>query len=725
MFRSEIYRATVVITLFWWTALTIYAISQSGSDWAGAFQSWKYVIFSVITTPLLVFGVVVLVIKNRAFMMEPSSGMNMTCTLGSVPAWLKPPKLGNTSTIPPLPKRILKAIDAAGEKNPVYKDLAIALLRVLAVNAKLPASPYESGHGNETLFSHTIKVTLKTLIKAEDFSYTGLYSTYGTLVVGLRESNYRFDPSDPLILIASLAHDIGKINAYILKGGKVTGIKKNHDTFSMLMLSRMPEFGKLSFKDGRALLGAVGYYHAPQTLPLDSVNRAVDDRTIAILELLRHCDIEASMAEEAGVTERIQRSEIKTSQNKTVSDDDIWNAFMTLIQEPSRVNGTSGKITVGQKWENFVYFNEIKVRREIIKLLGIADPGARGDGTHPLTIRLTTILADKDLLMNKFEGNEYGPTRSFFSVKFYDQNDGHEVGSWPATFIVIPDSNQLPVLSRLKSHKSRAVILKPLMGTHAARNKHVKNAPSDVDVQSNTPATEPVKFIFPTAEPAEETDEVTSKPETGNPFPIIQSVSSDPILSPIVDTVSTQELNADENQISVDESTARSETQIDHDNAGDVILTEEEKLALAADDDAEMYSACDTHAEMAADDKKRHELVDARKHELQSEREKGLPGGQRSALGKMDKAIDSGLAAFKDTETLAAEAIAVVTDMWQKCDAKLQGISVIGPKDPKNLYVRLDGLTRILPDHKWELFVEKKLVNTKDNGQMLILIRLP
>lgn len=733
MFRSEVYRATVVIALFWWTALTIYSVFQYGSDWQSAFYSWKYVLFGIGFAPFFVAGIIILTVKNRASMMEASSGLNMTSTLGAVPGWLKPPRMCEIPKIPKLPKRILKAINSAGKKNQAYKNIAVALLRILGANIKLPASPYETGHGEETLFSHTVKVTLKTLIEAENFSYTGIESTSGRLILGLRDSNYKFDPNDPLILLAALAHDIGKIDAFIIKKGKIAGINSNHDTFSMLMLARMPEFSQLSFAEGRALLGAVGYYHAPQTLPLDSVKRAADDRTIAILELLRRCDIEASAAED-GVVEKIPHVEIKTGRNKVVSDLDIWNAFLALIQEPSRVNGTSGQISVGQKCDDLVYFSELKVRGEIIKLLGIADPGKRGDGTHPLSIRLLAILADKGLLMNSFENKEYGPTRAFFTVEFLDRNNGRKTGGWPATFIVHPDVHHLPILSKMKSHASRAVIIGPLMGAHAARNKKVSGSGVlDSAAETSIPVSGEAENPAASAEPESRSDNLVVpaaeyKEETySSPFPTVDPGLQQPDAAKIqADRVGqiAPESTFNNQAAGVDQQ-PEADTHEVAIIAGEIILTEEEKKTLEADSNSEMYSACDTHAEMEADERKREKLVKERKAELRKERESGLPFNQKNALRKIDEAIGSGVSQFKDTETLAAEAVAAVIAMWQKDDKRLSGIAMLGTKNPKNLFVRLDGLKRILPEYGWDVFIERGIIETRKNDHVFILANLP
>lgn len=619
--------------------------------------------------------------------------MNMTSTISSVPAWLKPPRMA--TKIPQLHDRIAAAAEAAKKKDPAYGEMISALLRILAVNARLPASPYESGHGGDTLFNHTIGVALKVLTEAKTHSYTGLYSTAGRLVVGLRDSNYKFNPNDPLILIAALAHDIGKIDAFIVKNKKVVGIKRNHDMFSMLMLSRMPEFNRLSFADGRALLGSVGYYHAPQTLPLDSNRRSADDRTIAIMELLRRCDIEVSGGED--ISSKVELAEIKTARDKVVSDEDIWGAFTSLVQQPGRVNGTSAGITIGQKWEELVYFNETKTRIEIVKLLGIADPGARGDGTHILTMRLMAILADKELLMNRFDGKEYGPTRALFSVKFYSQGDGRESGSWSACFVITPD-DQLPTLSRLKSHLSRAEITRPLMGVHSARNK--KQDPL-AEVSDDTPKQDPIATPFPVA--------ATPLPfasENDNPFPSLPA--KDRVEAPLVSEISAEGVLPEDPFVP------------DGPN-----LTPDELAALNADEGSSMYVECDTHAEMAADDAKRKVYAEERKADLRVERESGLPAQQKHALGKIDRVISSGLNAFADTESLASEAVAAVIGQWQADCGFFAGISVAG-KDPLNIYIRLDGLKRVMPTHKWDLFVDKNVVNTKkQNESTLVVFRLP
>jgi len=556
MFKSEVYRAATTVVLFWWGVLTIYSIYEGGQSWSSAFHSWKYILFGVVFASAISVSVVALIIRNRFELADEAPdpvprGFNMKTTMGPVPAWLGIPKLAGKDSIPALPKTIIFAILASEKKDARYRTLAEDLLRILTLHPDDPASPYETGHGGESLLNHTIRVTLKTLVEARDNEYTGLYSNAGRLIVGLRDTNYKFDKKDPLILLCALAHDIGKLDAYIRKGDKIVGMKRTHDTLSMLMLGRMPSLMALDYKDQRAMLGAVGYYHSPHTLPLDSAGRARDDRTIALLELLRRCDRDESADEDGFESPSdVAKIQIRTAKNKIISDDDIWDAFLSLVNEPGRVNGTSKAVTVGQKWESDVYFHEDRTHRELLRILGIPAPAKRGDGTNPITIRLMSMLLNKDILVNTFNGREYGPARSLFEVKFFDQAKGEEVGHWTACFIVRPD-DQLTYLSQMKTHVALAVIQKPVMGEHAARNKKAAQteAAQESSEDQSAIATEkdspPAESPFPFAAPVREEKSVEGGAATSSPFPTALSPVQEEENKTIESTHSDDQSSAD------------------------------------------------------------------------------------------------------------------------------------------------------------------------------------
>lgn len=752
MFKSEVYRATLNVALFWWVGLTAYSFFADGQGWTEGIYSWRYILFGISFSIIIVAGWSFLAIKNRTALVNETKapearGFGMKCTLGPIPAWLGIPEMASDKNIPGIPRIVIAAIATSGRQSPAFQSVAIDLLRILGKNLDAPASPYDTGHGNESLFEHTIRVTVKCLKDAANHEYRGLYSKTGRLIVGLRDSNYKFDPNDPLILLVALAHDIGKLDSYIRKNGKIVGMRRTHDTMSMIMLGRIPSVANLSFKDRQALFGAVGYYHSPQLLPLDSAGRARDDRTIALLELIRRCDIESSMEEDGfNIAKDANDIQIKTPQNKAISDDDIWNAFQSLLQEPGRVNGTSTKVTIGQKWETDIYFNEERTRRELLQVLGIPDPGKRGDGTYLLTIRLMSILLNKELLMNTFQGREYGPTRSLFEIKFFNRDTGDEVSHWKAAFILRPD-NQMPFLSQMRSHVAMAVIQRPVMGSHSARNKKASDQPEQIDQPKqnlNQSAQGQGSSPFPTSNLAPATElqsSVESHPFTSDSTPTPDIIESSPFPSAITPEIKPEMQNAiGENPFPVANEIEYKSTTT-HDDvvaittdaviaSKDVVNTSEIDIPRE-DDDSAMLSMCDTQQDEKEAEERRKQYAEERKKEFQQQAESGLPPKQKHALKKLDNMIGgNALDQFilsstpkkkKDTSIDVEAAYAHVIAIWNNGEGKLGKSFRVGEKNKKNLYVMKVWLTTNAKQFNWDEIIDRNLIPTNKEGDQLYL----
>ena len=753
MLKSEIYKTTVTLILFWWFSLTIYSVYESGRSWSTAFLSWKYVFFAVLFAIASAVGVVLFIITNRKSLANESTtltpkGLNMKTTLGPTPAWLQPPKMSALEQVPNMPKAIVMAIAHMGKKDKRYQTLAIDLLRVLANNPKAPASPYDTGHGNASLFDHTIHVALSVLEAAANYSYTGLYSPSGKLIVGLRDINYKFDAGDPLILIAALAHDIGKLDAFIIKNKKIVGLKKNHDTLSMLMLARMPALNALDFAEQRVLLGAVGYYHSPQSLPLDFAGRTCDDRTTAIMELLHRCDIDSSSAEDLEkASAEILKIQIKTARDKNLSDDEIWNAFCTLVNEPGRVNGTSGATNVGQKWESDIYFHEEKTNREIIRILGIPTPPKRGDGTNPITIRLLNILLNRDILVNVFNNREYGPARALFEVKFFDPQNGSEAGHWAASFIVRPDE-QLKHLAQMKTHNAIAVIQRPLMGEHSARNKKGKR--EDENAASDTASTDTTEKTVTTAESAVDVPTGTAQGSEGIPKPEATTVTADAEYktaeqgAPVVDTPKSADIR--EEQGSPEEIAHHPdpgnppaipvESTENHASNPDEAQVEMSQADSAIEDNGSMYSMCDTEKEAREEQARRDAIRAEKEAAARAEKERRLPFAVKNQLASLDQSIENGgVDEFmaqtdpakkqkKQKSVDAALASSYICNLWRKNNGQMGFAFKLGG-NPNNLYVDREWLHRN-HGHKfdWEDMIEQGLLkrnsDPNDPGKVFI-----
>lgn len=491
--RSEVIKATFIVALIWWAILTAYAFFGDPVGFVFGkrhfFTSWTAILMGVLIGGGGSAAYIFLDRQNRRLLLQPEEKRGLSISIGEVPEQAGTPL--RSKVMPDLTgtASIRRWLGWLEKTSPEHAVLAKAIIRTFWNDPNLPATHVKGGHGGKTLFEHTVLVCEQMLLLSQNWEYKGLRGKSGALVLALRDTNYRFDRTDPLIGIVALAHDLGKIECYILEEGNIVGSRHDHDRVSSQMLARMPEFWDLPREDRSALLGSVGYYHHPQDLPLDQDGRAADDRSIALLELLIRADhaagdVESGRAPFVAPSQSSAGSYSQSSSEsggresaggavprESISEEQLWNAFIELVKEPGRVNGRNAKLSIGQKRDELVYFKEQALRVEMVKRLGISDMHRYGDGRYAFTEDLLEVLIDKNVLYNWHEGQEYSKHRALFRVSFFNaENSGH-LATWPAVVIVKPGSS-IPFLSSLPDHPANPKIERPVYSENSARNKN-------------------------------------------------------------------------------------------------------------------------------------------------------------------------------------------------------------------------------------------------------------
>lgn len=521
--------AVFVVVTAWWAALTIYE--------AVLYPAWFFANLGVLfnhawkTMLMIAYGAIAGVgialyvshLKRRDVErgLEGESFRNLTTTMGAVPISAIEPARG--ATIPVLSQhgepgeKVGAWLRAMGRLSPSHAKLMEALLRVFNHDPLLPATHIPGGHGGKSLLQHSLLVTQAMLEMAPSWSYEGQKNKKGDVVIGLRNPAYVFNSSDPILGIVALAHDLGKIECYIKdKAGKVVDSRHAHDVVSGRMIARMPEFWLLSKEDRDAIILAISYYHHPQDLPMHEDGRVIDDRTIAVLELLIKADKAAGKIESGTLYENTmgQEGEAGSGENspaaKLVDDETLYKEFIEIIHESGRINGKDSSIRVGQKHGGLLYFAETALRVALIRKLGLSNSPSLGDGRSALTVQLMEVLSARGLLVQEFDGKAYSYKRAMFRVAFFNSKTNKHLADWPAVLIVNPGAG-LPQISSMKDHLSRVEITRPVWGESSAKGKSAAALPplnmEDADEAQGeapneaTPAAEGVLDIF--ASPAE------------------------------------------------------------------------------------------------------------------------------------------------------------------------------------------------------------------------------
>lgn len=498
MYRQVFGYATTVFG-FWWLVLGAWGFFRGEIDIEQSLQASVAILMLVAIGAIVgVVGVVAWVILDREGRRNSLQGSNvrgLTCSIGDVPLIAKEParagQLPSFAGMRDVPEAFFPAWIQRYEKtHPDQAALLVAMLQIFELNKALPATHVVGGHGGRTLLNHSLLVAYQMQQLASKWSYTGLRDRTGKRVLlKLRDEGYEFDPEDPLVLLVGLAHDIGKIEAFIIENGEVIGSHHEHDLTGARMLARMPEMWRIPDADRIALLLSIAHYHHPMELPLSPDRRAIDDRTIAVMELLIKADFVASAIERKGVepTEADYVQEMDDRQAFDVSDEAIWDAFVAILEEAGRINSADINYNVGticqvSPFNNIILvLNEGAIRGALMRRLGIEDATRLGDGRYTITIKLLKVLEDHQVLLREANGVVYPPDSALWSVSFYGKKatrgkrEAARLTGWPATILL--RQTVTPYVAALPTYGWTGQVERGTMGGARARGPTEKIEP--------------------------------------------------------------------------------------------------------------------------------------------------------------------------------------------------------------------------------------------------------
>lgn len=361
---------------------------------------------------------------------------------------------------------------------PGYASAIKAVLDTMYVTPKLPASPYPGGHRGRTLVEHSLAVVEHMLQEVPGWRYTGQYDKRGNLRVPLQNPDkiaHRFRPDEvPLLILAALSHDIGKLTCYVpaedqddnltVATLKVVEAFPNHDQEGARLLRMIPEVMDLPFEDRTALITACGYYHHPFQLPNADW---VTDRIRSLTELLAHADIQTGISEGHTLTADVEDGYADTVEPAAPSADalppteeldegDLDSAisvaaseirgarksrgeaehgqqvdlprelrlFMDSIRRPGAINGVGQQKNNRIAWKHgdYVYVIDSAMRAVVMNRnpgdmawLATATETSSGNAA-PFTAALAEQIHAMNGLMVEFEGKTYTPRRALFKM---------------------------------------------------------------------------------------------------------------------------------------------------------------------------------------------------------------------------------------------------------------------------------------------------------------------
>lgn len=495
---QNVIRAAVTVFGFWWIVLGAYGVIAGIGDPAYLVQSTLAI--TVLVVAGIVMGVLTSILliwskkKGDLEMLAGESVRGLICTLGELPVVQREPP--RASALPDLTK--IPDVDPGfyglwfehHERNhPKHAALMRALILVLAYNSKLPATHIAGGHGGRTLFDHSMLVGFSMERLGRTWTYTGLRGKKrNNVILHLRDPNYKFNADDPMVAIIGLAHDIGKIESYIYDPkdpNAVIGIANEHDLTGARMIARLPEAWEIPDEDRTAMFLAIAHYHHPMDLPLSPDRRVVDDRTIALMELLIKADFVTSAIEAKGVvpTDEEYEKAFEEQGTQQVEADALFNAMKELILESERVNSANRKFNIATLCEGqgfnkpMLFIREDALRGAMYGRLKLPLEQPMGDGRYPLTVQILRMLAEKGVLVQEHQGKKYRPENALWNVDFGARPAAgahpEKKAGWSAVIVI--DPVLFPAIEKMSPYWWHARIMRPTMGS--ARAAKAINAP--------------------------------------------------------------------------------------------------------------------------------------------------------------------------------------------------------------------------------------------------------
>lgn len=415
------------------------------------------------------------------------------------------------------------------DRDPVTAQAALflAVWDTYCAHSHYPASHRVGGHGNVKLHVHCLSVASQCLREIDPnggaWSFDGIYvKRRGRNPVKFLENpsstGYKLSPTDPLIPIVGLAHDLGKLLAYEVDKKGV--IKKNreprgntltdddagviHDTLGPRVLTRLPEFWKLDPLDRPSLTTPIAHYHHPSKFPVNNMGMIANVRAAALMMLLIKADRTVS-AVESGIDPTARNSADLGEEELEA----LYETFVQIITVPGRINGIGDKVVdaklrIGQKHEDFFIVKLSALLALMRQELNVSLES--GEKKHELTNHLLAILKEKGLLYTTHNGADFSLYSPLYRVSLHDSRNSTHFGDVaPALLLNHPPSTmkEFYALTHLALNPAN-VIVKNLILSHIPKDK----------IKDKDHLAELNKKAFPPVEATVDVhDEVTDNPE--------------------------------------------------------------------------------------------------------------------------------------------------------------------------------------------------------------------
>ena len=461
-------RAAVIVFGFWLIVAVcydwLYDLAYLSDFYSNIAITLRFVLFGS------VFGVLFLIALrfSKRGVIFGVALRGLTPSIGSFYAPKAPPRADVLPSFPPEIVEWLANQRASGSVGESRAALFENIAAVLNARPEVPATTVPGGHGGVSLLDHTMAVVVVALRRAPSFQYRGLLYPDGNVAVSPLDPHYQFSSDDPLVPLVAIGHDIGKLECYALSDGTWTEVSHAHDSKGSVLLTRLDLFWALPDNERLLVQRAVGYYHHPLDIPINT-----GDRAFALIALLNEADDSASRSEHHirmdsstekrleprladvpdGAADPAQKTQLLPPTaiqdgNQDVFEQRLLETFLALLHEPERINGADQQLRVGFKFNGFLYLSEERVRQILADRLQAPRlaTARMGGGRYVLSSKLAEILNTEGVLFRSHGKKDLAPNAALFKMKMTDPRTGREVTSWPAVFVLYAEKLGLATL---------------------------------------------------------------------------------------------------------------------------------------------------------------------------------------------------------------------------------------------------------------------------------------
>ena len=430
------------------------------------------------------------------------------CSIGSVPfRYIPPARLDRKATKSGefectlgnyIPKELLgvptflDGFIAAIDSGP-HRNLVRAILEVYCHpdNIGLPAGI--SRHNGETLLTHCLRVAALMHHRVDGFTFKNYY-------IQPIDPNYKLDKNDGLLMVAGLAHDLGKITSLIRnQQDEVVGLSKDHHKASSRILSSLPEFWSEDLSsEERYILQSVCIYSTDEAGSPVKVSEvtggtptAVSDRFQTLLQLVIECDKAASKIENGTAydfTTAPERMTIEITPQSVIDDTkiDLLALFSEFIATRAIVNGKGAERSIGFKYldksgsaeKHLVFVDTDMFGKAFCDFIKLPEMGEGSKASGAVMALLPKLDEAGYLVRGPGLGNEPA-VNALYKVDFYDGDPPTKRMSLKSCFVL--DVTNWPHMTKLRTMESCVAI--PKIVNNIFGNKFVIQRQSLADVQ--------------------------------------------------------------------------------------------------------------------------------------------------------------------------------------------------------------------------------------------------